>query len=132
MQAVERDLHDDLRADVHGDALATRLDLLEPLRLPREHLVGHALERLAEHHEPAGLRIARAEVEVAEPALPPPVAPFGGEDHEVERVGTLDLDPAGAAAPGLVRRVERLHHHALVPARERVVEEAVGLLGVAR
>ena len=58
------------------------------------------------------------------------MTPFGGEDHEVEGDRPLDLDPAGAAAPRLVGSVERLHHHALVSARERVVEEAVGLLRV--
>ena len=71
----------------------------------------------------AALRIARAEVEVREPALAPAVAPLRREHDEVERVRDLDLEPAGAAPARLVRRVERLDHHALVPARERVLEE---------
>ena len=76
------------------------------------------------------VRVARAQVQVAEPSLAAAVAPLGGEHDQVERVRALDLEPAGAAAAGLVRRVERLHHHPLVPARERVVEERLGGLGV--
>ena len=59
--------------------------LLQPLGLPGEQLVGEALERLADHHELAGVGIARAEVEVREPAAPPAVAPLGREHDEVER-----------------------------------------------
>ena len=58
--------------------------------------------------------------------MPPAVAPFGGEHDEVERVRALDLEPARAAPAGLVGRVERLHHHAFVAARERVGVEGLG------
>ena len=70
----------------------------------------------------AGSRAPRCRLR--QPALAAAVAPFGGEHDEVERVRRLDLEPARAAAAGLVRRVERLRHHALVAARERVVVEA--------
>src|SRR4051794_31433107 len=73
---VERDLGDDLRSQVHGVAVARDLELEEPLRLPREHLVGEPLERLAEHHEAAALAVARAEVQVAQPSLAPAAAPL--------------------------------------------------------
>ncbi len=48
--------------------------------------------------KPPVVRVARAEVEVREPALAAAVAPLGGEHDEVERVPRLDLEPAGAAA----------------------------------
>ena len=60
------------------------LQLAEPLGLPGQHLVGHALERLAEHHEPAGGGVAGAEVDVGEPAAAPARAVLDGEDDEVE------------------------------------------------
>ena len=86
-------------------------------------LVREALERLAEHDEPARLRVARSQVQVREQPLPPSVAPLDGEHHEVERVDGLDLDPAGAAPAGLVGRARGLDHDALVPSGQRVVEE---------
>ena len=73
-------------------------ELLQPLGLPREHLVGQALERLAEHHEAVAVGRARAQVQVAQPALAAAVAPLGGEHDQVERVARLDLQPARAAA----------------------------------
>src|SRR5687767_903113 len=66
LHAVEGDLDDELRTDVHDVGLAVRLEAEQVLRLPGQHLVGHALEGLAEHDVPAGLRIARAEVEIRE------------------------------------------------------------------
>jgi hypothetical protein len=41
-------------------------------------------------------------------------------------VRALDLEPARAAPARLVRRVERLRHHALVAARERLGVEVLG------
>jgi hypothetical protein len=38
------------------------------------------------------------------------VAPLGGEDHEVEGVARLHLQPSAAPAPGGVGRVQRLKH----------------------
>ena len=75
----------------------------EPLGLPGEHLVGHALERLAEHHEAVALVGAGAEVDVGQPALAPAAAPLDGQHDEVEGVHRLDLDPGGAATTGVVR-----------------------------
>ena len=74
----------------------------------------------------------RAEMEVAQPPVPSPVAPLGGEHDEVEGVRTLDLEPARAAPSRLVASAERLHHHALVPVGERVLEEALRLGRIAR
>ena len=67
------------------------------------------------------------EVQVREPAVAPAVAPFGGEDDEIERVRALDLEPARAAVARFVGRIERLRHHAFVAARERVVVERLRL-----
>src|SRR5262249_35626334 len=63
---------------------------------------------------------------------PPTVTPLGREDDEIERMGDLHLEPARSPPAGLVRRRERLHHHALVTARERLVEERLRDIGVAR
>ena len=92
--------------DVDGAGGAPRLELQQARGLPCEQLVGQPLERLAEHDEAAGIGVARAEVEVREPALPAPVAPLGGEHDEVERVHRLDLEPAGARG-GRPRRARR-------------------------
>src|SRR2546428_12380347 len=50
LETVEGDFDDELRTHVDDDPFATRLELLQFLRLPREQLVGHSLARLAEHH----------------------------------------------------------------------------------
>ena len=94
-----------------------------------EQLVGHPLERLAEHHKAAADVVPSAKVKIAEPAAPAAVPPLGGEHDEVQCPDRLHLEPPASAAAGLVGRVERLGHDALVPARERVREEALGLLG---
>ena len=86
LHVVERDLDHQLGPHVDGVAVARDLAREELLGLPGEHLVGHALEGLAEHHEAAGRRVARAEVQVREPALAPAVAPLGREHDEIERV----------------------------------------------
>ncbi len=44
----------------------------------------------------------------------------------------LDLAPRAAAPPGVVRRVERLHHHALVAGGDGALEERGRLAGVGR
>src|SRR4051794_13725892 len=98
LDPVERDLGDELGPDVDDPVAALGREGEQALGLPREHLVGETLEGLAEHHEPvAG---ARPEVEVGEEPLAAAVAPLGGEDHEVERVARLDLQPRGATPPG--------------------------------
>ena len=74
----------------------------KPLGLPGEQLVGEALERLADHHELARLGIARAEVQVRQPAPAPAVAPLGREHDEIERAYRLHLAPRAAAPAGVV------------------------------
>ena len=59
----------------HPARRAVDRELGEPLGLPAQHLVGHALERLADHHEPAGVGVAGAEVDVRQRALAPPATP---------------------------------------------------------
>src|SRR5262245_51066087 len=127
LDAVERDLDDELGPDVDDVSLALGRDPEEMLRLPREHLVGHSLEGLAQHDERAMLRIPRAEMQVRELSLATAVAPLRCENHEVERVRRLHLQPAGTATPRFVRRVESLHHDALVPSGEGVVEKRLSL-----
>ena len=104
LHVVERDLDDDLRAHVDGVVVAADLELEELLRLPREHLVGQPLERLAEHDEAAALGVARAEVQVAERPAPAPAAPLRREHDEIERARLLHLQPRLPAAAGGVER----------------------------
>ena len=82
--------------------------------LPRQHLVGHALERLAKHHETTVPRVARAEVDVGQLSGAPARTPLHREHDEVEGVHRLDLEPARTPAPRLVRRRGRLRHHPFV------------------
>jgi hypothetical protein len=65
--------------------------------LPRQHLICHPFERLAEHDKAAADRIARAEMQVAQPPLAASVTPLGCEDDKIERAGELDLQPLLAA-----------------------------------
>src|SRR5262249_20531726 len=48
LNLVERDLRHHLGPDVYGVVVAANLELQELLRLPRQHLVGEPLERLAQ------------------------------------------------------------------------------------
>ncbi|HZC28469.1 MAG TPA: hypothetical protein VE269_01925, partial [Gaiellaceae bacterium] len=72
-----------MSATIVDVAAPRRLAREQLLRLPFEELVRQALEALPHHHEFAGVGVPGAEVEIREPALPPPVAPFGAEDDEV-------------------------------------------------
>jgi hypothetical protein len=113
---------------VHGDPVTTDLTGQELVGLPLEQGIGEALEGLAHHHERAVGRPC-PEVQVRQPTLPPTVAPLGGEHHEVEQLHRLHLAPRATAAPGVVRGVDRLDHHAFVARRERGVEERGGFVG---
>ena len=115
LDAVERDLDDELGPDV--DRRSRRGAISSSSR----RSVCHAsissvrpLNVLPSITKPpvAGSRAPRCRFE-SQP-LAAAVAPLGREHDEVERVHGLDLEPARAAPAGLVGRVERLHHHALV------------------
>src|SRR5690606_21182762 len=109
LHAVEGDLHHQLWTDLYGPLVRGTLgEFQEAFRLPGEQLVGQALEGLPQHDEPARRRVAGAEMEVGQLALPAAVTPLGGQDHQVERVAGLHLDPARAAPPGRVRGRQRL------------------------
>src|SRR2546427_2872410 len=105
LDLVERDFGDDLGPDEDRVGVAADLDLEKLLRLPREHLVGEPLERLAEHDEAAVRGVPRPEMQVAERPSSSAAAPFGGEDHEVERPRLLHLQPRGATTAGSVHAV---------------------------
>src|SRR5690606_26334378 len=74
--------------------------------------------------------VARPEVDVRQPSPAAAAAPLDGEDDEVQRVARLDLDPCGAAAPGVVRGGEVLQYDALVPLVEDRAVEVGELVGV--
>ena len=107
----------------------------EPLGLPRQHLVGHALEGLAEHHEAAGAAvgggIAGTEMDVGQPAVAAAAAPLDGQHHQVEGVHRLHLHPAGAAAAGVPGGVEVLDHDSLVAGLEHLAVNASAAAGSA-
>src|SRR5205814_8825217 len=77
LYAVERDLGYQLGPHVYDRVVATGRQLLQSRGLPRQHLVGETFERLADHHELLRVAIARAEVEVREPAATTTVSPLG-------------------------------------------------------
>src|SRR5436190_14295387 len=132
LNAVERDLDDELWTHQHGDPAPLDLPREKRLRLPCQQLVRHSLERLADHHELAGRRVARTEVQVRETALTPAVAPLGAEHDQVEGAHGLHLPPGLPAPPGGVRRRRILDDDALVAGSERGVEHPLGFLDVGR
>src|SRR5207302_8145704 len=100
------DLDDELGSDEHDMTLLSHRQLLQARGLPREHLVGQALERLTDHDGLAAGGIACAQVEVRQPTVPAPVSPLGGEHDEVEGSDGLDLAPRAAAASRVVAGIE--------------------------
>ena len=110
--------------------LACGLQREEPLGLPLQDRVGHALERLA-HHDQLAVLPARGQVDVGQPSLPAPAAPLHRDHHEVGGAARLDLHPAGATATRGIRRLRVLDHDPLVPARHHVVEERLRGVGIA-
>ena len=69
-------------------------------------------------------------MDVGQLAGAPARPPLDGQHHQVKRVDRLDLQPAGAAAAGLVRRGQRLRHHALMAGSKRHVQEPLGGAGI--
>ena len=62
LDVAERDLHDELRANVHGPLVAGGLQSEERLGLPVQHGVSEALEGLAQHDGLAALGVAGAQL----------------------------------------------------------------------
>src|SRR5262249_11134021 len=87
---------------------------------------GHTLESLAQHHKRASARVARAEVQIAEPAGATAMAPFGREHYQIERYRGFNLEPRAAARASLIGRVERFGHDSLMPRLERRLQEGLG------
>ena len=71
-------------------------------------------------------------MQVAEPPATAPAAPLGGEHHEIERRGLLDLQPRRTAAARGVARVERLGHDSLVAGAAGLFDEGRRLAGTGR
>src|SRR5262245_6158600 len=68
LNLVEGNLDHELGAYIHGVRIPGDLQFKQRFRLPCEHLVRQAFERLAQHDESAALGIPRAEMEVAQRA----------------------------------------------------------------
>src|SRR4051812_44516292 len=123
LDLVERYLDHQLGFDVNGVTITSDLELQQLRGLPFEHLVGESLEGLAEHRVATFLGVARAQMKIAKPALAASVAPFRGEDHEIERTSALDFEPALSARSGCVRSHQGLRHYTFVAARDSGVQE---------
>src|SRR5215472_18944054 len=93
LDVVERDLDDKPRLDVHRIGVAVDGQPAQLLGLPRQRLIRQAFEGLAEHDKAAGFRVARAEMQVAQPASAPSMPPLGGQHDEVECYRRLYLEP---------------------------------------
>ena len=63
---------------------------------------------------------------VGQLSFTPARPPLDGQHHQIQGVNRLDLEPTGPAAARLVRRGQRLGHHALVPGGQRRVQEVAG------
>ena len=105
LHTVERHLDHLLRSQLHDVALgAAHRQLLKPRGLPLQHRVGHALERLAQHHVAAAGRVEGAQMNIGQLSCTPARPPLDGQHHQIQGVDRLDLEPAGPAAARLVRR----------------------------
>ena len=100
LHAVERDLDDELRPQQDTPVRALPGVVGEGPRLPVQQLVGHALERLADHDRLATVGVAGAEVDVGELACAASVAPLRADHDEIQREHRLDLLPRLAAPAG--------------------------------
>src|SRR4029079_5424855 len=76
LQVVERDFGNEFRTNVYDMTVASGFAREQLGGLPFERRVGQALERLAEHHEPAARRIARAQMQVRKPGFAAARAPL--------------------------------------------------------
>ena len=56
LDVVQGDLDHELGLDVNRIAIGSNGELLQLGGLPDQHLIGHAFEGLAQHHELAGAR----------------------------------------------------------------------------
>ena len=70
-------------------------------------------------------------MQIAQPPLAPPIAPFRGENHQVERVRLLDLQPALPARSRSIGRADRLRHDAFIAAIERLPQKLGAFSGSA-
>ena len=133
LHAVERDLDHELGAHVDGVRRAPLLELQQALGLPGQHLVGQALERLAEHHELPALGVARAEVQVARAgpgAGRAPTRPRGSTRSSV--CAGLTLSQPAPRRPASYGAASALTSTPSWPRATRVRRERLRLCGVGR
>src|SRR5262249_30665655 len=83
LDVVEGDLDDELRPDIDRVSIVADSKLLQLCRLPRQHLIGHALERFSEHDRCTARGIASTQMQVTQPAAPPAMTPLRREHHDV-------------------------------------------------
>src|SRR5512145_357336 len=99
--------------------------LLKASRLPSEHLIGHTLESLAEHCKATALFIARTKVYVTQVAATSTAAPFCRQNHQIQRVNGLELEPAGTPSTSVVDRCRDFRKHPLVTGGQRLCYECL-------
>ena len=129
LDLVIGDFDDDLGPHAHRVPVVGDREGAQPLGHLRELPVGQALEGLA--HVGEAVALPHGQVIVRQPAAAAPGSPVGGDDHAVHALRFLDLEPALAAAAGLVRAAQVLRDHALVAIRHRASVKGVrGVRGV--
>ena len=122
---VECDFRHQLRLlHVHRIAVARDFQLQQFLRLPGQHFIGQSFERLPEHGEASTFRVARAEVEIAQPTAPSATAPLRRpESPDPACACLLDFEPALPACPRCISRRPGFRHHPFMTSRQRRMQE---------
>ncbi len=120
---VKYDLGDQLRLDKNRVIISSDFEREQLLGLPLQHRVGQTLKGLAEHCKSAFVRIARAQVQIAQPAVPAAMSPFGRQNHEIQGAWALHLNPTLAARSRRIQCIGRFRHDAFVPALQGFVEK---------
>src|SRR5919197_2724422 len=112
LDLVVLDLDDHLGPHPHRVAIIAHGQMPEPFGHGRELAVGKPLEGLANVRP--SLTLAHRQMIVGEPSHASTRSAVDGDDHAVDRVGGLELEPALAPSPRLVGRAQILGHHAFV------------------
>ena len=131
LNVVAGDFNDQRRFHEHRVAVFSSRALLQYYRLPAPHLVRQPPERFAEHDELPARCVPGAQMQIAEQSASPPVAPYGGQHHEVQRMHGFDLQPVAASISRPVGCRRGLGHDTFVSGGECLGEKCPGFFPVA-